>query len=80
MRKLGIGLILVSFLPWVAVAAAPFLALSIAQKAVLIPVLIGIAELMFWIGILMVGKEVAERYRRWLNPRYLWEKIRRLFR
>lgn len=79
MRKLGIGLILVSFLPWVAVAAAPFLALSIAQKAVLIPVLIGIAELMFWIGILMVGKEVAERYRRWLNPRYLWEKIRRLF-
>ena len=72
MRKLGIGLILVSFLPWVAVAAAPFLALSIAQKAVLIPVLIGIAELMFWIGILMVGKEVAEQYRRWLNPLYLF--------
>ncbi|MCY7321926.1 MAG: transporter suffix domain-containing protein [Phormidesmis sp. CAN_BIN36] len=80
MKKLGVGLILVSFLPWLAVAVAPFLAVSIAQKAVLIPVLIGIAELMFWIGILMVGKEVAERYRRWLNPRYLWEKIRRLFR
>lgn len=80
MKKLGIGLILVSFLPWLVVAAAPFLALSIAQKAVLIPVLIGVAELMFWIGILIVGKEVAERYRRWLNPRYLWERIRRSFR
>lgn len=80
MKKLGIGLILVSFLPWLVVAAAPFLALSIAQKAVLIPVLIGVAELMFWIGILIVGKEVAERYRRWLNPRYLWERIRRSLR
>ncbi len=80
MRKLGIGLIVGSFLPWVAVAAAPFLALSIAQKAILIPVLLGTAEVMFWIGILLVGKEVAERYRRWLNPRYLWKKIRRRFR
>ncbi|MBC7824507.1 MAG: transporter suffix domain-containing protein [Candidatus Parcubacteria bacterium] len=80
MRKIGIGLILVSFLPWIAVAALPFLALSIGQKAVLIPILIGSAEVIFWIGILVVGKEVAERYRRWLNPRYLWERIRQRFR
>lgn len=80
MKKLGVGLIVMSFLPWIAVAVAPFLALSIAQKAVLIPVLIGSAEVIFWIGILIVGKEVAERYKRWLNPRYLWERIRRLFR
>jgi len=80
MKKLGVGLILVSFLPWIAVAIAPFLAVSIAQKAVLIPVLLGSAEVMFWLGILIVGKEVAERYRRWLNPRYLWERIRRRFR
>ncbi|PSB21683.1 hypothetical protein C7B65_03645 [Phormidesmis priestleyi ULC007] len=80
MKNLGIGLILVSFLPWVTVAAVPFLAVSIAQKAVLVPVLLGSAEVMFWLGILIVGKEVAERYRRWLNPRYLWEKIRRSFR
>ena len=77
MRKLGIGLILVSFLPWIMVAVLPFLAVPIAQKAVLIPVLIGSAEVIFWVGILIVGKEVAERYRRWLNPRYLWERIRR---
>ncbi len=80
MKKLGVGLILVSFLPWIAVAIAPFLAVSIAQKAVLIPVLLGSAEVMFWLGILIVGKEVAERYRRWLNPRYLRERIRRRFR
>jgi hypothetical protein len=80
MKKLGIALIFISFLPWFAGFAVPFLALSIAQKSVLIPVLFVSAELIFWIGILIVGKEVAERYRRWLNPRYLWKKIRRLFR
>ncbi|MCY7274119.1 MAG: transporter suffix domain-containing protein [Phormidesmis sp. CAN_BIN44] len=80
MKKLGIGLILVSFLPWIAVAVVPFLGASIAQKSVLIPVLFVSAELIFWIGILIVGKEVAERYRRWLNPRYLWKRIRRLLR
>ena len=77
MKKLGILLIFISFLPWLVGFAVPFLALSIAQKSVLIPVLFVSAELIFWIGILIVGKEVAERYRRWLNPRYLWERIRR---
>ncbi|MCY7274121.1 MAG: hypothetical protein LH702_10320 [Phormidesmis sp. CAN_BIN44] len=36
MKKLGVALIFVSFLPWFAGFAVPFLALSIAQKAVLI--------------------------------------------
>jgi hypothetical protein len=39
---------------------------------------------MFWVGVLIVGKEVADRYRfsfkSWFNPRYVWRKVRRIGR
>jgi uncharacterized membrane protein len=80
-RYLGLVLIVVSFLPWVAIAVlVPLLPLSIAQKAVLVPVLAVVAEVIFWLGLLLVGKEAARRYRRYLNLGYLWQQLKRLWR
>ncbi|GCL39221.1 hypothetical protein SR1949_43440 [Sphaerospermopsis reniformis] len=72
MQKLGLVLIIVSFLPWLAIALIlPFLPLAVAQKALLVPALLVFAEIVFWLGALLVGKEVIQRYRRYLNFRYL---------
>ncbi|MBC5798255.1 MAG: transporter suffix domain-containing protein [Sphaerospermopsis kisseleviana] len=72
MQKLGLVLIIVSFLPWLAIALIlPFLPLAVAQKAILVPALLVFAEIVFWLGALLVGKEVIQRYRRYLNFRYL---------
>ncbi len=77
MRKLGIVLIIASFVPWLSAFAVPFLALSATQKITIAPILFGVGEVMFWIGVLIVGKEVADRYRRWLDPRFVWRKLTR---
>ncbi|MEA5531541.1 transporter suffix domain-containing protein [Dolichospermum sp. UHCC 0684] len=72
MQKLGLGLIIISFLPWLIIAViVPFLPISLAQKAILVPVLLVLAEVLFWLGALLVGKEVVQKYRRYLNFRYL---------
>jgi hypothetical protein len=71
MQKLGLFLIIISFLPWLAMAILPFISLSVAQKALLVPALLVFAEVIFWLGALLVGKEVVQRYRRYLNFRYL---------
>jgi hypothetical protein len=80
MRKFGVGLLVISFVPWFVAIAVPFLALPLAQKATIAAILFGMAEVMFWVGVLIVGKEVADRYRQWLNPRYVWRKVRRISR
>ncbi|WP_071191670.1 transporter suffix domain-containing protein [Trichormus sp. NMC-1] len=72
MQKLGLILIIVSFSPWLAIAIiVPFLPITVAQKALLVPALLVIAEIIFWLGVLLVGKEVAQRYKRYLSFRYL---------
>ena len=72
MQKLGLVLIIISFLPWLIIAVImPFLPISLAQKAILVPALLVLAEVLFWLGALLVGKEVVQKYRRYLNFRYL---------
>jgi len=77
MQKLGLFLFIVSFLPWLAVFfVVPFLPLDITQKTTLSVVLAVGAEVCFWISVVLLGKEVVTKYRRYLHPRYLWKKIR----
>ena len=72
MQKLGLVLIVGSFLPWLAIVLiVPLLPLSIAQKAIIVPVLLVVAEVLFWLGLQMVGKVAAQKYRRYLSPSYL---------
>ena len=73
--KLGLVLIVTSCLLWVAILAAPTLPYSIAKKAAIATSLVVISEVMFWLGILLAGKELAHRYRRKLNPGYWWQRF-----
>ncbi len=78
MQRLGLILMVLSFLPWVAIPfVVPFLPLSTAQKAASVPVLLVVAEIMFWLGVLLVGKEVAQRYRQYFTLGYLKKQIRK---
>jgi len=62
MQKLGLILIIVSFSPWLAIAIiVPFLPISVAQKALLVPALLVLAEVLFWLGALLLGKEVVQK-------------------
>jgi hypothetical protein len=72
MQQLGLGLIVVSFLPWLAIVLiVPLLPLSITQKAIIVPVLLVVAEVLLWLGLLLLGKVAAQKYRRYLSPSYL---------
>ncbi|MFM9267577.1 transporter suffix domain-containing protein [Tychonema sp. BBK16] len=81
MQKIGLFLFVVSFLPWVAILLiVPFLPIAISQKTAIDIILAIIAEVCFWLSVILLGKEVVTKYRRYLNPRYLWQKIRSLNR
>ena len=73
--KLGLVLIVASCLLWAAVLVVPILPLAIAQKAIITTSLVVISEVIFWLGIMLSGKELAHRYRRNLNPYYWWQKV-----
>ncbi|MCL4455038.1 MAG: transporter suffix domain-containing protein [Deinococcus sp.] len=73
--KAGLGLIVLSTLLWVALPAIPFLPLSTSQKASLVVAVLVVAEALFLAGVLLAGKEVAKRYRSWLSPRRLWQRL-----
>jgi hypothetical protein len=74
-RKLGLTLIIVSCLLWGGVLFVPLFPLSLAHKSVVSTGLILISEGIFWLGILLSGKELAHRYRQNLNPYYWWQKV-----
>ena len=80
MQKLGLFLIVVSFVPWVAIPFLPLLPLTLAQKTFLIPVLLGLAEVLFWPGVLIVGKETAQRYKQFFSFKTIGRSLKRGFR
>jgi hypothetical protein len=73
--KIGLVLIIASCLLWVAILFVPLIPLSLAQKTLIVTSLFIISEVIFWLGILLTGKEIAHRYRQKLNPAYWWRKI-----
>jgi hypothetical protein len=75
--KLGLVLIITSCLLWAVVLVVPLLPFSISQKALVITSLVIVSEVIFWLGILLAGKDLADRYRRQLNPIDWWRKVTR---
>ncbi|MBE3102833.1 MAG: transporter suffix domain-containing protein [Bacilli bacterium] len=71
--KIGIGLLIVSLLSWFIPLIAPFTPFPTKVKAGIITGAIVFAEVMFWVGVLLVGKEVASKFRSYLNPKN-WRK------
>lgn len=77
MQKLGLFLIIFSFLPWAVIALLPILPLAVAQKALLVPAMAVSAEVFFWVGVALAGKEVAAKYGRYFSPRFIGQWMRK---
>ena len=71
--KVGMGFLIISLLTWIIPVVAPFTPFSTGVKAGVITGAIVFAEVMFWAGALLVGKEVAAKYKGYLNPKN-WRK------
>ncbi len=65
--KLGIGLIVASFLVWSIPIVTPFTPLPTKIKAGLIATSIIVAEIMFWSGGLLVGRKVFAKLKKRFN-------------
>jgi hypothetical protein len=74
-HKLGFILILISCVMWVAVLFVPMLPLSLTHKSLFSTGLLLISEAIFWLGIVLSGRELAHRYRQSLNPYHWWQKV-----
>lgn len=72
--RTGLVAIALSFVPWLAVAAAPVLGLSLGESAGLVAGALVVAEVLFWAGLAMAGRETWQtiKARGWRNaPREL---------
>jgi hypothetical protein len=74
-QRLAIAAIIVSLLIWPCFLLIPFLPLSGRGKAILGTGMFITSEVLFYGGLLVVGKEVATKYRAYLNPRN-WRRRR----
>ncbi len=75
--KLGLILIVTSCLLWAAVFVVPFLTFAISHKAIIVTILVIVSEVIFWLGILLAGRDLAHRYRHQLNPIKWWRRMTR---
>jgi hypothetical protein len=58
---------------YAAIPVVPFLPLTTAQKIGLSSGLVVVAEVIFWVAALFVGREAISRYRRFFDPR-AWKR------
>jgi len=66
--KTGIFLIILSTALFISLAVIPFLDLAGKAKMTVSTVTLIIAELTFWIGGFLLGKEVFNKYKKNMNP------------
>lgn len=74
--RVGLGLVLLSCLLWLLLACVPLLPMSGAKKALWASVVFLAAEITFWLGAALAGKEVVQRYWERLHPKNLWKRRR----
>jgi len=55
--RIGLLAIMLSFVPWVGLALAPFVGLSVSEGVGLIGAAIVVAEVLFWAGLALAGKD-----------------------
>lgn len=72
--KLGLILIIVSIPLFLSLPLIPFLEIENNQKITLTTVVFITAEVLFWSGGLLVGKELFQKYKSKLNPKNWFKK------
>jgi hypothetical protein len=61
--RFGILAIVASFLPWLAIALAPLVGLSLAGAAGFVGAAVVVAEVLFWGGLALAGKDTWQAVR-----------------
>ena len=72
--KLGIGLILLSGVAFAIMLIIPFLDFKPRVKVIGTSAAFIAMEVLFWVGGLLVGKELFTKYKSYLNPRNWFKK------
>jgi hypothetical protein len=67
--KLGLILIILSIILFVFLPVIPFLKIENTVKITLSTVIFIMAEITFWLGGFLVGKELFSKYKSYLNPK-----------
>jgi len=67
-KKLGIILIVISFILWIFILGAPWLQMSTTLKASMVAILIVLGEVFFWCGTVLVRKDIVKKYMEHFNP------------
>jgi hypothetical protein len=72
----GVVLLVLSFIMFWSILAVPWLDASVSTRAWIAGSLAVGAEVLFWIGILVSGRDFMHRYRKYLSPRKIlgWVK------
>jgi hypothetical protein len=69
LKKIGILLIVLSFVFYGLILLIPLLSVSLKIKTILTTSLVVIGEISFWSGGLILGNEVVSKYRGLFNPK-----------
>lgn len=67
--KWGIILLIICVVAFLAIPVVPFLSMGNEAKVILAAVLFVIGEATFWVGAILVGKELLAKYTSRLNPK-----------
>jgi hypothetical protein len=73
-RTVGITLVVLSFILYGALFLVPFIPVSGAAKVGISTALIVFGEITFWLGGILLGKELISRYKRYFNPKHWFKK------
>lgn len=67
-KKTGIILVILSFVLYGGLLLMPFIPYSTGTKAAITTAIVVSGEASFWLGALILGKEVVTKYKQYLNP------------
>ncbi len=67
--KLGIVLLIVCVIAFLSIPVVPFLSLENSVKITLSTILFVVGEVAFWVGGILLGKELFTKYKAYMNPK-----------
>jgi len=72
--KTGIFLIILACLLFISIAVVPFLTVDAKTKITITTILFVLGEITFWVGGFLLGKELFNKYKAYLNPKNWFKK------
>jgi len=74
LKKIGIALVILSCVLYGGLFIVPFIPCSVATKAIISTSLVISGEASFWIGGIILGKELVSKFRYYNNPMNWFKK------